>query len=181
MGLPPDAADRYPHEFSGGQRQRIVIARALAAGPAFIVADEPVSALDVSVQAQVLNLLRDLQAAHHLTYLFIAHDLRIVQYMSERVAVMYLGRVVELGGADELYAHPAHPYTRLLLSAVPVPDPTHTRSRLPILGEVPDPASPPSGCAFHPRCPIAQARCRAEAPVLREVAPGHQAACHCVG
>ena len=178
VGLPAEAAERYPHEFSGGQRQRIVIARALAAGPRIVVADEPVSALDVSVQAQVLNLMRDLQEQYSLTYLFIAHDLRIVQYMSARVAVMYLGRIVELAGADELYARPAHPYTRLLLSAVPVPDPSKTRARLPILGEVPDPASPPTGCAFHPRCAIAEARCRSEAPALREVAPGHLAACH---
>ena len=178
VGLPAEAAERYPHEFSGGQRQRIVIARALAAGPRIVVADEPVSALDVSVQAQVLNLMRDLQEQYSLTYLFIAHDLRIVQYMSARVAVMYLGRIVELAGADELYARPAHPYTRLLLSAVPVPDPSKTRTRLPILGEVPDPASPPTGCAFHPRCAIAEARCRSEAPALREVAPGHLAACH---
>ena len=178
VGLPAEAAERYPHEFSGGQRQRIVIARALAAGPRIVVADEPVSALDVSVQAQVLNLMRDLQEQYSLTYVFIAHDLRIVQYMSARVAVMYLGRIVELAGADELYARPAHPYTRLLLSAVPVPDPSKTRARLPILGEVPDPASPPTGCAFHPRCAIAEARCRSEAPALREVAPGHLAACH---
>lgn len=180
VGLPAEAADRYPHEFSGGQRQRIVIARALAAGPRLVVADEPVSALDVSVQAQVLNLMRDLQAQYALTYLFIAHDLRIVQYMSARVAVMYLGRVVELAGADELYARPAHPYTQFLLSAVPVPDPSRARARLPVLGEVPDPASPPPGCAFHPRCPLVEPRCRTEAPTLREIAPGHTVSCHVV-
>jgi peptide/nickel transport system ATP-binding protein len=178
VGLPADAGERYPHEFSGGQRQRIVVARALAVGPSLIVADEPVSALDVSVQAQILNLLRDLQERLSLTYLFIAHDLRIVECMSDRVAVMYLGRVVELAPAGDLYRRPAHPYTRALLSAVPVPDPARSRSRLPVLGEVPDPAAPPSGCAFHPRCPEAVDRCRSERPDLREVAPGHTVACH---
>jgi oligopeptide/dipeptide ABC transporter ATP-binding protein len=178
VGLPPEAAARFPHEFSGGQRQRIVIARALAAGPAFVVADEPVSALDVSVQAQILNLLRDLQERLALTYLFIAHDLRIVEHMSTRVAVMYLGRVVELADAGALYRRPAHPYTRALLAAAPVPDPARRRRELPVVGEVPDPAAPPPGCAFHPRCPIAEAQCRGELPVLREVEPGHFAACH---
>jgi oligopeptide/dipeptide ABC transporter ATP-binding protein len=178
VGLPHDAAERYPHEFSGGQRQRIVIARALAAGPAFVVADEPVSALDVSVQAQVLNLLRDLQERRSLTYLFIAHDLRIVRHMSNRVAVMYLGRIVEMAGVDAIYLRPAHPYTRALLAAAPVADPSKRRASLPVVGEVPDPAAPPTGCAFHPRCPIAEDRCKSESPILREVEPGHEVACH---
>jgi oligopeptide/dipeptide ABC transporter ATP-binding protein len=178
VGLPEDSALRYPHEFSGGQRQRIVIARALAVKPSLIVADEPVSALDVSVQAQILNLLRDLQERFALTYLFIAHDLRLVEYMSDRVAVMYLGRVVELAGSQDLYQHPLHPYTRALLAAVPVPDPERKRNRLTVAGEVPDPSAPPPGCAFHPRCPLALERCRRERPDLREVAPAHWAACH---
>jgi oligopeptide/dipeptide ABC transporter ATP-binding protein len=178
VGLPEDSARRYPHEFSGGQRQRIVIARALAVRPSLIVADEPVSALDVSVQAQILNLLRDLQERFGLTYLFIAHDLRLVEYMSDRVAVMYLGRLVELAGSQDLYQHPLHPYARALLAAVPVADPGRKRLRLTVAGEVPDPSQPPPGCAFHPRCPIAVERCREERPIFREVGPAHWVACH---
>jgi oligopeptide transport system ATP-binding protein len=178
VGLPADAAQRYPHEFSGGQRQRIVIARALALSPALVVADEPVSALDVSVQAQIVNLMRDLQARLGLTYLFIAHDLRVVHHMSDRIAVMYLGRMVELARSAEVYRQPLHPYTRMLLAAVPMVEPARRRERLPVLGEVPDPSAPPPGCAFHPRCPIAVGRCSEEVPELREAAPGHFVACH---
>jgi peptide/nickel transport system ATP-binding protein len=180
VGLPADAAQRYPHEFSGGQRQRIGVARALAVNPDFIVADEPVSALDVSIQAQILNLLESLQTDFELTYLFISHDLAVVRHISDRIAVMYLGSVVEVAAADALYEAPLHPYTISLLSAVPIPDPVVERQREPILlqGDLPSPANPPSGCRFHTRCPyVQQQRCRDEAPPLRPV-DGQLVACH---
>ena len=178
VGLPPEAEGRYPHEFSGGQRQRIGIARALAVEPSFIVCDEPVSALDVSVQAQIVNLLRDLQRRLGLAYLFIAHDIAVVRHLCDSVAVMYLGRLVERAPADALFAQPAHPYTIALLSAVPVPDPQVRVERLLLQGDVPSPLDPPTGCAFHPRCPLAEAVCRTDRPELYDVAPGHLAACH---
>lgn len=177
VGLPADAALRLPHEFSGGQRQRIGIARALALGPRFIVADEAVSALDVSIQAQIINLLQELQARLRLTLLFISHDLRVVEHVSTRVAIMYLGRLVEVGTRDRIFKAPHHPYTRALLSAVPIPDPTRKRERIVLGGDVPSPLAPPSGCAFHPRCPAAEARCRTETPRLLGTAT-HAVACH---
>jgi len=179
VGLRPEHMRRYPHEFSGGQRQRIGIARAIAVSPRFIVADEPVSALDVSIRAQIVNLLSDLQAELGLSYLFIAHDLHVVEHVSRRVAVMYLGRVVELASAQQIYEGPRHPYTRALLSAAPVPDPEARKQRLILKGDVPSPLDPPSGCPFHPRCPVAEkGLCDREVPALRLLEPGHEAACH---
>ncbi|MDR1060998.1 MAG: ABC transporter ATP-binding protein [Clostridiales bacterium] len=180
VGLNGEQANRYPHEFSGGQQQRIGIARALAVEPEFIVCDEPISALDVSIQSQIVNMLEDMQASHRLTYLFIAHDISIVRYISSRIGVMYLGKLVELSPRDEIYKMPVHPYTRTLFSAVPIPDPAKSRamSRVILEGDIPSPINPPSGCRFHTRCPYMTDRCRDEEPELAERSPGHWAACH---
>ena len=180
VGLNTEHANRFPHEFSGGQQQRVGIARALAVEPEFIVCDEPISALDVSIQSQVVNMLEDLQAEKRLTYLFIAHDISVVRHISNRIGVMYLGQMVELGESYELCSHPIHPYTQTLLSAVPLPDPVKSRARQRILleGDIPSPLDPPSGCRFHTRCPYATERCSAEQPRLKEYGPGHYAACH---
>jgi len=181
VGLAPEHYDRYPHEFSGGQRQRIGIARTLAVQPRLIVADEPVSALDLSIQAQIVNLLKDLQEEFGLTYLFISHDLGIIEHVCDRVAVMYLGRIVEIATAEQLYHQPCHPYTEALLNAVPIPDPQRVREHQILSGEIPSPINPPTGCHFHPRCPYAQEICRKEYPALADHTKGHHSACHFSG
>jgi peptide/nickel transport system ATP-binding protein len=178
VGLRPEHIRRYPHEFSGGQRQRIGIARSLALNPQLIICDEPVSALDVSVQAQTLNLMNDLKADFNLAYIFVAHDLSVVQHISDRVAVMYVGRVAEMADSLQLYEKPLHPYTEALMSAVPRPDPRLQKERIIMEGDVADPGNPPPGCLFHPRCRYAQERCKVEVPALREIKPDHFAACH---
>jgi oligopeptide transport system ATP-binding protein len=178
VGLNPDYSARYPFEFSGGQRQRIGIARALALSPDLIIADEPVSALDVSLQAQIINLLQELKTKKNLTYLFIAHDLAVIKHLSDRVAVMYLGKIVELADTRGLFANPLHPYTKALFSSIPTPDPARRRIRVPLQGDVPSPLKPPPGCLFSTRCPYVMDRCRIEVPVLKEQGPGHQVACH---
>ena len=174
----PEVKNRYPHEFSGGQRQRIGIARSLAVDPKFIVCDEAVSALDVSIQAQVINLLQDLQEEFRLSYLFIAHDLSVVKFLSDRVAVMYLGRIVEIGTREEIFESPSHPYTQALLSAVPEPNPALRKKRILLTGDVPSPINPPSGCHFHTRCPVAEERCKVDYPEFVQMGGEHEAACH---